>query len=68
MHNVATIKAGTETARIWIRETSKIAKLATNAAIAAIPAEMTDAAIGLSGRTLAEAATSATTGYTANAT
>ena len=31
-------------------------------ATTAIPAEITDAAIGLSGRTFAEAATSATTG------
>ena len=70
VQSVAMIKAGTVTAKIWIKETSKTARLATKAAMAAliglattaIPAEITDAAMGRSGRTLAEAATSATTG------
>ena len=64
------MKDGTEIIRISMTETLKGESEATSAAVAALmgeattamPAEITDAAIGRSGRTRACVATSATTG------
>ena len=63
-------KVGTDTARICQKATPCVLMIPTMAAMAAdigeaitpIPAQMTEAETARSGRTLAEAATSATTG------
>ena len=73
---VAQRKVGTVTARICQKAMPCVDMMPTMAAMAAdmgeaitpMPAEITEADTARSGRTRAEAATSATTGYTAKAT